>query len=324
MNLRPVYELTRVAIEFVRRMVVRWYITAATVLLAILAVIYYARHEGPQYVTIMKVVPAEMIRDSSAPTASSSLGGAASLLGFSIGGGSGGGRIGLYLDLLQSPEVAQALIAHDHFDQKLYEGAIDPATGKWLPSFQRKRTALIYRLFGLRMSDHPSVQDLAGFLQGAILINHDAVNPSIIILKCRSGNPAFCPRFLLMVHRETQAILNSMTLNAAKTLAAYLTQTLPSVTSIEAREAMTAALANAIKDVAFASTNQPNVAAILEEPVEPTEPAFPNPPAMLTLAVLLGLVAGGVVTWYTWGLRFQTVWSETNARIRALYPRALL
>lgn len=323
MNLRPVYELTRVAIEIARRMIIRWYITAATVLVAIMAVIYYARHEGAQYVTTMKVVPAEMMRDESTPTASSTLGGAASLFGISLGGGSGG-RIGLYLDLLQSPAVAQGLIDHEHFDKTFFQGAVDPKTGEFLPSFQRKRTALIYRLFGLRLPNRPSVQDLAGYLQGAILINHDAVNPNIIILKCRSGDPAFCPKFLLMVHRETQTILNSMTLDAAKTLAAYLTQTLPNVSSIEARAAMTAALANAEKDIAFASTNQPNVAAVLEGPVEPTSPVFPNPPEMLTLAVILGILAGGVVTWFTWGLRFETVWSETNARIRALYPRALL
>jgi hypothetical protein len=318
MNLHPVYELTKVAIEIARRMVVRWYITLAAVVVSIVVVIGYARHVGPQYETTMKVIPAELVRDQSAT--SSSIGGAASLFGLSLGGG-GSARLGLYLDLLQSPDVAQALIAKHHLDKTLFAGAIDPKTGAWLPTARRSREAFLDGLFGVAPPDRPTVQDLAGFLNGVILINVGK-DPNIVEIKCRSPRRDFCASFLLMVHEATQGILNAAAFNAAKSLAAYLTQALPNVTSIDARAAMATALTNALKDMALASSNQPTVAAILEHPVDPVVPVFPNPDALLALAIFFGIIVGGFVTWFTWGLAVDRLWVEANDRIRALYARA--
>lgn len=315
MDLRPVKELTGFGIELVRRMILRWYITVMVVSVCMIGGIGYARHHGIQYITTMTVIPADLLRPSSSGSGSA-IGGAASLFGVSLGGGTNP-RMQLYLELLQSPVVAQALIDKYHYDRTLFKGAIDPATGKWKDSFARRKEAFYYRLFGLTLPDRPTVQDVAGAINGMLVLDPASDGPGTKV-DCVSSSPDRCRDLLVKVNQEAQAILNRMSFNRASSLSKYLAAELPNMRDLTVRDAMANMLASAQRDIALSSLNQSNIAAVLEPPMTSNLPDFPQPHLVFSLSFMLGIALGAILTWFSWGYRWGQVFELARNQIRGL------
>lgn len=317
-DLHPVSELTRWTFELARRMVLRWYITVFVVICCLVASIAVGRKEGPVYITTMKVIPADAIRGDGGNTTAN-----ASFLGVSLGNSNTGGKMGLYLALLQSPVVAQALIDHYHYDKQVFGSAVDPRTGKWKSSLYSRRNAFLYHLFGIEPPDRPSVSDLSGYINSMITLDQDKdLNTGATVINCRSNETKTCPKLLLMLDREAQSIINQMSLDQSRELSNYLIQEMARVPEVEARAALAAMLANTQREIALSSLNGHNIAAILEGPMTSASPIFPNPQTMLSLAFMMGLILGGVITWFTWGFRFSQIHDWAEGRIRDWNYRA--
>jgi uncharacterized protein involved in exopolysaccharide biosynthesis len=307
MNLAPLYEFTKFGLELLKRMIVQWYFTAISVMACVVLVIAYAHRAGPQYTTIMKVIPAEMLHTGGTePT------GAAKVLGLSLGSSSSP-RMTLYLELLQSPAVAQALMNKYHLEKTLFGSSLDPKTGEWIDSYARRKQAFIYRLFGLQLPRRPTAQDVAGAINGMLLLDHDSNGFSTI--SCTSSDPKICSKILPMVHEEAQSILKAMEFDQANAISKYLSQELPQVPQLEAREAMGQQLASAQREIALASMKGDSIAAVLEKPLVPNLPTFPNPSLMLSLAYVMGAVFGAAISWFAWGLSLGSLQNWLRSRI---------
>jgi hypothetical protein len=278
-------------------MIVRWYVTLACVVVCLAGVVYFARSKPPVYLTTMKVIPASAISGAGG-------GGGTSILGISIGGSGVSGKMALYLALLQSPTVARVLIDKYHYDKILYEGAIDTKTGKWKPTYERNRDAFLDHLFGIQAPDRPSVRDISGAINSMITLSTDTdkatgADTGAILVTCRSSERIRCS--------QLQALLNKMSLEQTKKISEYLTREMPNVSEVEARTAMATLLANTQRDIALSSLAEHSVATILEGPSAAELPTFPNPQTMLFMGFVLGLVLGGAITWFTWGLRLGDI-----------------
>jgi hypothetical protein len=317
-DLHPVSELTRWTFELARRMVIRWYITLIIVACCLIASVAIGRKEGPVYITTMKVIPASAVRGDGGGVASN-----ASFLGVSLGSSNAGGKMGLYLALLQSPVVAQALIDHYHYDKEVFGSAVDPRTGRWKPSFYSRRNDFLYHLFGITPPDRPSVTDLSGSINSMITLDQDKdPNTGATVISCRSNETKTCPKLLVMLDREAQSVINQMSLDQSRQLSTYLIQEMSRVPEVEARAALAAMLANTQREIALSSLNRHNVAAILEGPTTSASPVFPNPQTMLSLAFIMGLILSGIVTWFTWSIRFSHIQDLIGGRIRDWNYRA--
>lgn len=320
MDLTPVVELTKWGLELARRMFLRWYITVFVIFVCVVLAIGYARRQGPQYTVTMKVIPAELLQSSSGgSSAGSALSGASSLLGINLGGG-GNVRMSLYLDLLQSPAVAQLLVDKYHLDKILFKGAVDPKTNHWKESFARKRQQFLYGLFGLSLPEGPSVQDVAATINGMLVINGDSGGAATKV-DCVSGSPKLCRDVLLLVDHGAQTILNKMATDQATSISKYLSAQIPQVRGVEAREAMASMLAAAQREIALSSVNQPTVAAILEQPRIPSLPTFPDPRSIITLAIMVGIVFGAAITWFTWSYNFRECFEAIRILVRERFFR---
>jgi hypothetical protein len=256
----------------------------------------------------MKVIPADAITGGggNAPTS-------ASFLGVTLGSSNLSGKMGLYLALLQSPVVAQALIDHYHYDKQVFGSAVDPRTGKWKTSIYSRRDAFLYHLFGIDPPDRPSVQDLSSNINSRITLDQDKdVGTGATVISCRSSEPKSCSKLLLMLDKEAQAVINKMSLDQSRQLSNYLIQKMQTVPEVEARAALAAMLANTQRGIAIASLNEHSVAAILEGPTVSETPTYPNPQVILSLAFLIGLVLSGMITWFTWNIRLSTIGSWTS------------
>jgi hypothetical protein len=125
-----------------------------------------------------------------------------------------------------------------------------------------------------------------------------------------------------MLDQEAQSVINQMSLDQSRQLSTYLIQEMSRVPEVEARAALAAMLANTQREIALSSLNKHNIAAILEGPTTTALPVFPNPQTMLSLAFIMGLILSGIVTWFTWGIRFSHIQDLIGGRIRDWNYRA--
>jgi hypothetical protein len=307
--MQPVYELFKGCIELARRMLIRWYVPVLTILISLLLAVSYTKRIGLRYTTVMSVMPAEMSR-----VGGNEINTPQSVLGIVIGGANPA-RMNLYLALLQSKTVARVLVDQDHIEKLLYRGALTDS-GDWIETAASRRQRALYDLFGISLPKRPTIDDVDGTLKGLMLIKPSGV---VTQISCTSSRPELCREVLLLAHQAAEATLNKLVLAQAERASEYLRNSLRSVPEIEVRTALATVLADAQRQIAMSSVGQPVGATILEQPIDPMTPSFPQPIEILTIAFLFGLVTGGAITWFTWEFRFNVFLGRSR---RGMHNRA--
>lgn len=318
MDVTPAFELTRFGFELARRMVARWHITITAIVICVGGAISIARIQGPRFVSTMKVVAADTVYGGG--------NGSVSILGINLGR-AGSSRMQLYHDLLQSPTLARVMANKYHLDRKIFAGSVDPATGKWKSTFEQERKAFLFYLFGLTPSQRPTIEDLARTINGMIHLEGDSDSNTLTMSCVSASRDTTCPDLLKTLNHETQAIMNKMILDRARSLSEYLQQQIPKATTLEVRQALVSMLVDAQQQIATASMDQNNVTAVIQEPLVPAEATSPDPSFILSVSFLFGIMAGAAVTWLTWTWNFRYIryiWDPIRERMQAFYSRQMM
>jgi uncharacterized protein involved in exopolysaccharide biosynthesis len=283
----------------VRCAIRRWYVVLATMIIVVLGGVGFARLAQPQYSSSMIIVPAQTNQLSG-------LGGArsaqlasftSSLSAFGLGGLGAQQQFLTYIEVLQSPSVAAAVLADPQMLSELYEGATDPKTGQFVRRPGAMSTSL-YGLFKLAPPTAPSLDDVQHKLNITIIVNTSSENPNIATIVCTAHNPYFCPKFLHFVDSAAQTQLSAVTLNDAQRMVGYINAQLPQVQQQEVRDALSDLLTSAIKQVAVSQLHQSQGAVIVSQPFASDQPSFPKPRFIIQVTIMLGLVLGVFLAWF--------------------------
>lgn len=259
------------------------------VLIGVFLMAGFAVIKGPLYTSTMTVKTADD------PNAAGGLSSALSRLplGLGIGGGGGSGSLLFaYLNLLQSNEVAAALINNDHFENVLFRDSLDPVTGLyrqdgWLAGVRRA----VNDAFGIRKADRPMTEDVQRTLKEMLVVNSDELT-GLVTISCTSPRPTLCRDTLLLANKEAQASLNRMRRTQAQKTRDYLEQVLPTVPESDVRSNMVASLVSAKSQIAMSNLENSIGASIIDPPLVPTQPSFPRPVFLILLGFALGLLLG--------------------------------
>lgn len=202
-----------------------------------------------------------------------------------------------YQSLVQSNIVASSLMKKFHIENKMFGNSVDPKTGHWRPTLYREIKRLLFGVFGLEMSDGPTIDDVSLRLNEMVVITQSSQDQNTINISCTSRDPSFCYGLLQEIHQEVEYRLNSLELEQAQRTVKYVTSQLPRIQIAEVREAMIEVLASAEKTIATTALNQPVAGIVLDPPIRPTRPSFPRPPLLLAISGFLGLLVACLVSW---------------------------
>lgn len=284
-NLDAVVSAWQFAILLMRLSLRHYVVVFLSVSTGLLLMAAFAVYKGPLYTSTMTVKAAD---DAAPPSGLSS---ALSRLPVSLGGGGGNAMLFSYLNLLQSNEVAGALIKNDHFERELYNGAIDPATGRWRHTWLASIRGAISEVFGFRRSDSPTLEDVRLKLKQMLVIDQDQLT-NLVTVSCTSASQTLCRDTLLAVNREAETSLNQMRRRQAEQTRDYIEQVLPAITEGDVRANMIGSLLDAKTQIAMSNLNRPIGASVLDPPLVPSEPSFPRPSLLLLLGFVAGLAFG--------------------------------
>jgi hypothetical protein len=291
----------------------RWYVIAVCVILCVAFVVAKARLSAPQYVISMVVTAPE--------SGSSGLSGALSALSASTGLGLSGsmGRASQfesYLALLQSANVSQELMHDPHIMKLLFGSAVNPVTGEWKDSFSRHRNNMIFAAFGIHRSPKPTVDDVHSVLNVMLVINVAPMNRNMATITCTSSNPYKCRELLLAADHAAQARLDAIAQENAQRMTVYLESILSKVNEVTLRQALTNVMASTEVQAVMSSVSEQQRAVVLDAPIVPSTPAYPKPMVLISLAILMGLVLGGSLTWFARDTAFDRFVAEMARRLR--------
>ncbi len=159
-----------------------------------------------------------------------------------------------YLNLLQSNEVAGALIKNDHFERELYNGAIDPRR-RWRHTWLASIRGAISEVFGFRRSDSPTLEDVRLKLKQMLVIDQDQLT-NLVTVSCTSASQTLCRDTLLAVNREAETSLNQMRRRQAEQTRDYIEQVLPAITEGDVRANMIGSHLDAKTQIAIVEFEQ--------------------------------------------------------------------
>jgi hypothetical protein len=296
--MEPFINAIAIARELVRRIASEWKIFLLTFFLCLVFVIAATLIIGKKYTSEMTVTAVSANQ--------SMLGGLAGAAGLLSSGSisslatsilNPASALDNYQSLVQSNVVSEALMSKYHIQNRIFGDAVDPKTGTWKPTLSRDLKQLIYGVFGLQLSDAPTIDDVALKLNEMIVVTQSSQDQNTINISCTSRDSGFCYDLLREVHQEVEYRLNSLELEQAQRTAKYVTSQLPRTQIAEVREAMIEVLASAEKTIATTALSQPVAGIVLDPPIRPTRPSFPRPTLLLVIAGFLGLIISCLVTW---------------------------
>jgi len=207
-----------------------------------------------------------------------------------LGGMTGNSLMPAYIDLLQSKEVADLLIRREHFERTLFADRLQP-DGTYRRGFPGEMKAAIFPIFGIAVSDRPTVSDVQRQLQDAIVVNQDQIT-GLVTVGCTSSKPTLCRDLLLAVHREAEYSLAQARYEQAVRTRDYILAKLSQNAPLAVKEAMQDQLSDAQDRIAMNGLERPVAAMIIDPPRVPDEPSFPRPSLIAMFGVLAGLAVG--------------------------------
>lgn len=268
----------------------RW-IVVAFGLAALFAAAIYLRVATYTYTVSLKVAPAQ----GGGETTGSRLGGLASLAGISLPKDQGVSPFQLYLENIQSREIADDIASRPELLKQMFPASWNDEAGRW----EEPQSTLgvvarpIKRLLGVPI--YPWTKPNGGDVQEYISTKVQVVESSkkaIVTLRMQDRDPQFAMAFLRALHRDNDERLRRRTLMRTSRYIEYLSAQLRTVSIAEHREALAATLSEQEKQRMLASSRAPFAAEPIGEPTASTRPTSPRPVVVLTMSLLAGLLLG--------------------------------
>jgi|JI10StandDraft_1071094.scaffolds.fasta_scaffold58964_4 uncharacterized protein involved in exopolysaccharide biosynthesis len=269
-----------------------WWVAVGGAVFALLALIYLwnADYEYTASLRVSATQPA-----TARASGLGSLGGLAAIAG--VGGLSGESAtpFKLYVEGLQSREVATRLAANPALMQTIFAGQWDAGTKRWRqpPSIARTAKNAVFGLLGLPVYawEAPGPGQMQLFLAENISIDQNIKTP-LVTISMQSTDPAFAVKFLTELHRVSDQLLREQSRARTTSNIDYLTGKLGAVSLAEYRQVLFDSIADQEKQMMLVN----NAAPFAAEPFGPAtaslRPTSPRPLPTLIGSTIAGLVFG--------------------------------
>lgn len=297
--MQPLLDALTLANKIIRRVISHWIVFIGTFACVILVAVAVTNLIGPRYTSEMTVTAV-----SGNQTMLGGLAGAAGLL--SSGSISSlatsilnpTSALDNYQDLLQSHVVAAKLMEKYQIEKRLFPNDVDAKTGLWKHNLKWTIKSFVNSILGVDIADRPTVNDVQLKLNDLLVVTQSSQNQNMITVSCTWREPKMCTDLLLLVHKETEARLNTLVLAQAQRTVDYITGNLPKVQIAEVREAMIEVLSTAEKTIAMTAYDQPVAGILLDPPSQSEKPSFPRPSLILEIAAFLALLIATISAWF--------------------------
>ncbi len=293
--------LSKIALEIVRRIFVRWQVFVLTVLVVGLIGILVISGIGPLYSSTMIV--------TAVPKGGSILGDQPGLLSDSVLNGLGGGaasillrgsKLFVYEQLLQSPSVAEGLLKDRKLVSELFDERVDPKTGLWRSSSLHPVKVMVYSALGLSQDDissQPTAQDVVNLVSNMLTITEYAQDQDTLSISCAAPTRTLCHDLLLAVHQQAEGQLNDIKKANAEDIIKFTNAQFQTVHDVLTRQALLSQFARAQQAYTEAALKKPVLALVVSPPTIPVSPSFPRPVTVLLILVAIGVLVGAAGAW---------------------------
>ena len=197
-----------------------------------------------------------------------------------------------YRFALTSPAVAAQLAQDSYVTDYLFKGRWDVKNKVWRPPTSLVSNVVqgIKSAVGYPRWEETTAVHVAQYLDQHIVISND-IQTSVQRISINDHDRAFALYLLKAVHTNAVRNLQNKMLAITAQKISYLENKLPTVTSIEYRQALVALLAEQQKIFLTQREGMPYAAQILDGPTAPVTPTSKSPAFVLLIGWFIGLMA---------------------------------
>lgn len=265
-------------------------ITGVIVALAIVAM----RFVTPVYTVSMIVAP-----KTTSLAASNESGLAARLLGATAGSKSSPFEV--YSELITSHVVAQQLIVQYGMHRRIWAANWDEAHSRWTPprGAVASVAGIAKKVIGWPEWSPPTNGDVADYLSRNVLQTPTQSGlfgvSSIQRVTIRTPDPKLGVDILKAIHAEADRILRLKRQRELDIAVRYLEQRLRSTELTATQQALSDLLASLMRERILLVGEEAYAATIVDPPIVPRRPSFPQPSLMIAASFVIGAILAGVV-----------------------------
>lgn len=201
-------------------------------------------------------------------------------------------RFQIYLKRYTSIELAAALERDHHLLRRIYANRWDSATNSWRPA--GGIGDFLRRIFGVPIPAKPSMFDLRDYLARHIQVD-PGTGDVLQTVTFTSEDPVFAKELPQWVHEEAEQLAKRQARETANSNVEYVNQQLRLVSQTEQRNILINLLLRQENQLMLSQSWNAYAAEVITPPAIPDRPISPNPPLLLTLAVLGGVFLGAFV-----------------------------
>ncbi len=222
----------------------------------------------------------------------------ASLAGLSIGAGETALPFELYLQALQSRQVADELSKRDDIMTTLFAGDWDQESKQWQApaDWDRSINRRGRRMLGLPLLawQPPNGARLQEYLVGSIRIVRLSTVP-VVSVTYDHTRPEFAVGLLRALHEAADSMVRKRALERSTLYIQYLSNQLATVNVAEHRLAITQSLSEQEQFRMMASANTPYAAEPFDGPVSSLGPTSPRALVVMALSAAISMLLGTVL-----------------------------
>lgn len=269
----------------------RWWLVAGSIGLALVAALVWLREAEYRYVAELQLV--------AAPTAGRDPGQAGPLSGLAVLAGIGGGEAAtpyrLYLEGLQSREVARRLATDEALMHSVFAEEWDDSARQWrdpVSPLERLGNSILAGLAGRTEGWHqPDAARLHAWLQRNVGLQQEP-RKSVGNMSVLHRDPAFAARLLPLLDRTINEWLRERALSRTRSNIAYLQSRLPTIAVAEHRQALLATLDDQQTQLMQLGNPAAYAADRFGMAVVSPNPVSPKPIVVVIAALVIGTMAG--------------------------------
>lgn len=272
----------------------RWWLVAGSVAFALAIALLWLRTAEYRYVAELQVV--------AAPTAGRDPGQAGPLSGLAVLAGIGGGEAAtpyrLYLEGLQSREVARRLALDDALMRSVFAKEWDASDRRWRDPagpLERLGGSILAALAGRTSRwQAPDAARLHAWLQTNVGLQQEP-RKSVGNMSVLHRDPAFAARLLPLLDRTINEWLRERALTRTRSNIAYLQSRLPTIAVAEHRQALLATLDDQQTQLMQLGNPAAYAADRFGMAVVSPNPVSPKPLVVVLAAVVIGFMMGVLI-----------------------------
>ena len=271
-----------------------WKFIATSTIIFVAAAVMYLNNAAYLYTAELRVTPVE---SSASAGKLAGLAGLASVAGLSLPQDSSGMSFSLYLAGLRSREVAERLADQPEIRRTLFANEWNEQR----QTFEEPSSPLgafakgLKKVLGLPIYawTPPDAARLHDRLQQDLVVVQDPKTP-VVTISFSHTDPEFAARLLTATHEAVDAYLRRKALARSGQYISYLSTKLATVTLAEHRAAIAEALSEQERTRMLASSSLAYAAEPFGRAVVSMKPTSPRPAVVLSIALIVGLLAGGL------------------------------